>query len=1520
MDISDDVNPGDKEEQYSLSALQQGMLFQHLSAPGAGTDIEQLVCTLREKLSIPFLRRAWERVVERHAVLRSAFQWGSSGEPVQAVQRQVAVPWQEHDWRQFSGLEQAEHLAAFLTEDRRRGFNMGVPPLLRLTLLRTGEAEYQLIWTYHHVMLDGRALPLVLNEVFAFYEAFERGQDLDLKLPRPYRDYIEWLQSQDLSMAETFWRSKLKGFIAATPLGVDKAPGLPANVTDYRHQSIFLGEAATAALSKFARNHQLTVNTLIQGAWALLLSRYSGDEDVVYGGVRTTRRSAIEGADEMVGLLINTVPMRVRVTPEIRLLDWLKQLRAEWSAIDVYEHTPLRLIQKWSEIPAGKPLFESIVMFENYQLDARMRAQGGNWSNRSFRLYGQTNFPITLKVYSGVDLCLYMEFDSGRLDPSMITRMLNHLKRLLEGMLEDPQRCLKDLPLLTQEERHQLIVEWNDTQVDYPKDVLLHQLFEAQVECGPEAVALVGPSLALGAASQVRLSYAELNHRANQLAQHLQTLGVGPEVLVAVCMERTVEMIIGLLAILKAGGAYVPLDPAYPPDRAAFILEETQAAVVLTQLSLACSLPRCRAHVLCLDHPTVQAEIHKLSGCNTGFSRDNQRQSNLAYVIFTSGSTGWPKGVQIEHGAVVNFLESMAREPGLKAEDVLVAVTTLSFDIAGLELFLPLTKGARIVVAGREAVMDGRSLGELLETSQATVMQGTPSTFRALLESGWAGRKEMKILCGGEALTPELARELIPRCSSLWNMYGPTETTIWSTIWQVTSAEGPISIGRPIANTQVYLLDTQQQLVAPGAPGELCIGGDGLARGYLHKPEMTAERFIPNPFNTILSSRLYKTGDLARYLPDGNLECFGRLDQQVKIRGFRIELGEIEAVLRQHPAVEQAAVIAREDAPGGKRLVAYVVPNPKYQSDASGAESQSEHLGAWQAIWDRTYHGMPEVDDGTFNIAGWNSSYTGKPIPEEEMRIWVDTTVLRILALRPRHIWEIGCGTGLLLYRLAPHCAHYYATDFSANAVRALQQQISASDSLSSRVVVQQADAEDFTGIRAGSFDAVILNSIVQYFPSINYLVRVLEGVVKAVKPGGAIFLGDIRSQPLLEAFHASVQLHQAPASLPCFELRQRIQNALSRERELTISPGFFTALRKTLPAITQVEMQLKRGSYHNEMTVFRYDVVLLVSKAVMSARDWVQFDWQECGFSASDLHRYLVQERPSALVLTGVPNARLERELGMLEMLASADCPATVGELREALRRETASVGMEPEVFWTLGDSLGYAVQVRWADTGARGSYDVVFVRRVRNTGHGTANSLFHFPDEANAPKAWSAYANNPLEGMFIRNLMPQLRAFLEKKLPEYMVPSAFVLLDKLPLTPNSKLDRKALPSPGDSRVDLEGAWAPPENEAEQVIARVWEELLGVSRVGRDNNFFDLGGDSLLLIRVHIKLEQAFARPLPVVEMFRHPTVKSLAEYLTDQEAEATTLTRNREQIERHKQLAQRRLQRRKQITMAEG
>jgi len=914
------------EDIYPLSPMQEGLLFHSLFAPASGVYVGQKSYELQGRLDIDAFKRAWQEVIDRHPILRTAFVWGDREKPIQIVGSRVKFPLEQQDWRGLSSSQQAKQLKAFLQSDRHRGFELSKAPLMRLTLIQLFEDTYQFTWSHHHLLLDGWSLPLLFKEVLAFYEAFCLNQNLHLKSPRPYRDYIAWLQQQDITQAEEFWRHQLSGFCKPTPLVVDhlsKSPIDQSVKTEdcFAKQHLQFSATDTAKLQSFARQHQLTLSTLIQGVWALLLSRYSAEDDVVFGVTSSGRPTDLAGSESMIGNFINTLPMRVKVTPEEPLLPWLQQLQKQQIDSRQYEYSPLVEIQGWSEVPRGTPLFESIIVAENYLMTPALRKWRGNLKISQVHSILETHYPLTLLVGVYPQFLIDIAYDSHRFEADTIARMLGHVRTLLEGIVANPSRCLSSLPILTEAEQHQQLIEWNQTEAEYP-EACLHELFEVQVERTPDAVALVF--------EEHHLTYRELNERSNQLAHYLQGQGVGPESLVGVCLERSVEMVIALLGVLKAGGAYVPIDPSHPSERLTYILEDTQLSILLmSRATLAEQLSLSSVQVVDLNTDWLSIAQE----CLIVPAVPSRSPQHSAYVIYTSGSTGTPKGVQMPHEAISNHMAWMQENLSLTTLDKVPFKTPFSFDASIWEIYAPLLAGAQLVVAAPEGHRDITYLTRLILRKEITVLQLVPSLFQVFLEAPNIEQYCQSLhtlFCGGEVLSTNLQERFWARSldSKLCNLYGPTETCIDTTSWECEQiCDSPtVPIGRPIANTQVYVLDQAGQPVPVGVPGELHIGGIQLARGYYRRPGLTAERFVPHPFSETPGARLYKTGDLVKYRPDGTLEYLGRLDHQVKLRGFRIELSEIERVLEQHPEVAQAVVVAHGAESTATQLVGYVVP------------------------------------------------------------------------------------------------------------------------------------------------------------------------------------------------------------------------------------------------------------------------------------------------------------------------------------------------------------------------------------------------------------------------------------------------------------------------------------------------------------------------------------------------------------------------------------------------------------------
>jgi amino acid adenylation domain-containing protein len=906
--------------------MQKGMLFHTLFCPASGTYLQQLVGDLREPLDVVAFAGAWQQVIDRHGVLRTSFHWRDRDEPVQTVKRTVELAVDYYDWTRLNDDEVQAWLEKYLTDDRRRGLSADAAPLMRLALFQLSDASFRLVWTSHHALMDGRSRLLVLKEVFAIYEALRRGETPALAAPRPYADYIEWLYQQDTSQAESYWRNLLAGFNAPTALVTAREPNTNNGAQPvYREQKLKLTAALTAKLHALAEQHNLTLNTIVQGAWALMLSRYSGTQDVVFGATRACRRFDLAGAETMIGLFINTLPVRARLAPEVTMLAWLKELRAQNVAVRDYEHTPLADVQCWSEMPKGGSLFDTLIVFENYQLNDALRAEGEQWENREFELRGQTHYPLTLTGCAGAELRLKIAYDPQRFDDAAVTRKLAYLQTVFEVFTQDPERKLGDVPLLTADEQQEILLDWNDTTRPYPEGMGLHQLFEAQAARTPDAIAI--------AAAELQLTYAALDSAANRVARRLRALGVGPEKLVGVCTRRSAQMVAALLGVLKTGGAYVPLDPAYPQERLAFMVADSEAVALITERGLEANLPGHNARVVYLDELVAPDAAEAVAPLPTAFTPDH-----LAYVIYTSGSTGRPKGVAIAHRSAVTLVHWAAEIFSPASLAGMLAATSVCFDLSIYELFVPLAVGGSIIMA-ENAI----ELPHLAEARRVTLINTVPSAMTELIRVNGVPSSVVTVNLAGEPLPAALAQAAYTQGSvtAVYNLYGPTEDTTYSTYALVPRTADHVTIGRPVAGTSAYIVNERGVPVPVSVTGELFLGGAGLARGYLARPELTAERFVPDPFSPTPGARLYRTGDLTRFLPDGELDYLGRIDHQVKIRGFRIELGEIEAELARHTSVSRAVVVARADGAGGsQQLVAYVVSE-------GGAVANAGELKGW---------------------------------------------------------------------------------------------------------------------------------------------------------------------------------------------------------------------------------------------------------------------------------------------------------------------------------------------------------------------------------------------------------------------------------------------------------------------------------------------------------------------------------------------------------------------------------------------
>ncbi|WP_225728603.1 non-ribosomal peptide synthase/polyketide synthase [Nocardia sp. JCM 34519.1] len=1428
-----------RPEVVPLSFAQRRLWFVHrLEGPSATYNIP-LVARLTGVFDARVFAAAVGDVVARHEGLRTIFA-EVDGEPVQRVldAADVEVP------VTVAAVKAAE-LNAAVTAAVRYGFDLSTEIPLRVNVFRSDNDECVLVLVLHHIAGDGWSMTPLLRDLALAYTARLDNRAPGWKpLPVQYVDYTlwqqEWLGSATdpesvLSRQFDYWRRELDGLPEQLRLPTDRPR---PHVASYRGDMVLFDIDAEIrnAVERLAVREGATVSMVLQSALAVLLFKLGAGEDIPIGSPIAGRTD--EALADLVGFFVNTWVLRAGVTPAASFTEILSQVRAKALAAYENQDAPFELLVELLNpvrSAAHHPLFQVSLAFQNNTMPTVELAGVG------FEAYpasiAASRFDLFFNIADapgGHTWNGFVEYATELFDRSTVETMVERLISVLRQVISDPSGAVGSLDILGGDERRLVLHRWNDTAVPVDSNQTLVGLFRAQVAATPDATAVV--------CGATELSYRELDIRADRLARVLVSRGVGPETIVAVALPRSVELIVALLAVLRAGGGYLPIDPAYPSDRLAFILADAAPVSVVTDRATAKVLPHNEIPHLYLDAlDTVVVDV-----------RDRVRPQNLAYLIYTSGSTGIPKGVAISHRNVVNLVA--AARPVAAADRMLVHSST-AFDASTYEIWPALCCGAVLVLADEQR-SDPAEITRLIEARSVTKMFVTPPLFSALLDYVESlpdnpFRTLTQILAGGAELTAAVVRRLNAHYAGIqvMNGYGPTETTAFATVFEAADDSGDVSvpIGSALANVRVYVLDSGLMPVPVGVPGELYIAGAQLGRGYRGRAGLTASRFIADPFDPA-GGRLYRTGDVVRWDSGGQLEFVGRVDDQVKIRGFRVEPGEVEAVLAQHPSVSQAVVVARE-TDGGKQLIGYVV------ADRSGPVVGADELvGQWRRVYDDLYSGS-ENRGIEADFSGWNSSYTGAPIPLEQMREWRSATVERVRGLRPRRVLEIGVGSGLLLSQLAPDCEEYWATDFSATTIATLRQRLGALDAeWVDRVALSVRTADDIDGLPENHFDTVVLNSVVQYFPGQGYLREVLERVRGLLVPGGAIFIGDVRNLALLEEFTTAVQIVRGGGDDPA-AVGARVRRDISAEQELLLAPEYFTSLGMA------VDIRLKRGYAVNELSRYRYDVVLRDSTA-LSVADVPKFEFHD----HDSLRTLLESRRRGGIRVTGIPHAGLIDEVEATRRIRAGLPTDNSGVGFEGLLdtgADRTGGGLLPEDVYVLGERYGYTTAVTWS--AENGSMDAVFV----DTASGPLTDVY-------LPSSAAVHANNPQAGL----LSADVRRWVGERLPEFMVPSVVMVIESMPLTANGKVDRKVLPDP---EFASSVAYRAPVGERERMLAALFAEILGLDRVGVDDDFFALGGHSLLATRLTSRIRAVLGAEVPVRAIFDSPTVAQLAARLDD-------------------------------------
>ncbi len=1415
---------------------------------------ESVSLLITGNLNFEALKSAVNSLVLRHEALRSTI--SPDGELL-IIYKDMPVSLQPEDISGLPAAEKKNKLTAFLQREVNTPLNLHTGPLLRVFLHKTDELEYYFTIIKHHIIGDGWSTGIMLEDLGKLYSANIEGEDPLLEPASQISDYASAQAHFELTPeyqeTEKYWLDLYKDGAPVLDLPTDRPRPSPRSYKGNRIDHPLSKETADQLKSIGVKAGASLVTTLL-AAFEIFLYRETHQRDIVVG--LPASGQAASGLNNVVGHCVNLLPLKTYIDPDITFADYLKKRRKE--VLDAYDHQRLTFGELIKKLYIARDASRIALVPVMFNIDMGMD-NGVFFEGLKYTLVSNPrayeNFELYLNATGSKEgIVLEWSYNTDLFDAATIEAFHNTYHTILEKIITNKDVSIASLAR-NEEEKVAIAI---GAVIDIPFANTINTLFANAVKQYPNKVAV--------RFNNEFLTYQQLYDKADQLSAYLCQCGIETGDIVALSLDRSVEMLVCLLAVLKSGGVYVPLDPEYPFDRVKFMLEDSSAKLLLTSGKYKGRFnTNCREIVVSDLWPGID-------NIKTQLPEKNIDGHNLAYILYTSGSTGNPKGVQVTHRNLVNFLISMKAVPGISDTDRLLAVTSISFDIAGLELYLPLVSGAELVLADNETVRDGRLLLNILEHNNISIMQATPSTWQMLLDAGWQKNDRIKILSGGEALPKVLADNLLTRGSELWNMYGPTETTIWSTVKQIRPHDKQLTIGFPIGNTQVYILDEKGSPLPANRPGEIYIGGDGVAAGYLNRPELTAEKFVADIYSENTGNKLYRTGDLGKITDTGEILCLGRIDHQVKIRGHRIELGEIETAISKQERVKQAVVLAREDTPGDKRLVAYVTLNEK-------PESTDGQL--WKDRWDTLYEIGAEdkqklsvIDqdiDGTLIEHLHNSEELARQAEE-----WLHNSVTRIKELKAKRIYEIGSGAGQILFEVAPGADYYLATDFAPAAINNLNKRLQADPEKWKHVKAIVAAANDFSAIDHIPVDLVVLNSVAQYFPDANYLIGVIQQAAKAVKDGGCIFIGDMQGKNSLEMYHAMDHYPRASAQATIKSFKAVVANRVRIEEEFVADPAFFYLLPKLIPQITGVDFQLRKGKLWYEATKYHYDVWLYVNTPVAVTRADTSASWSDIR-TIERLEHLLVANPGTVVEVKNIVNARTVQDHKLLQLLATHEPDL----LLTGIKNEMSGIdpGTAPALFWELGAKLNYNAHVRWTTDGTDGLFDVVFIPDSQQllvpanpSNETSSTNIFDF---ARAPL--------PKDTLHIpEELVRKWKEKLSNFLPAYMVPSDFVALTGFPLTPNAKIDRKALPKPQFKRLAEKTGKSVVLTKNEELITDIWADILGLEDLSPSDDFFQLGGHSLLAVKVMVAIEKRTGKRLTITSLFDNPTIEKLAKQLS--------------------------------------
>ena len=1388
---------------------------------------------LKGYLETQALLTAIQTIVARHEALRTVFD-EDHGQPYQRILD--AATWQLNEII----LEREEEIklldSKILPLLVTKPFDLSNDHPLRATLIRMKDSEHLLVITLHHISADGWSESIIIRELTALYSASINGQPHTLwPLKLQYSDYSIWqrslLQTDIFHRKLDYWKEKLAD-ISSLNLPTD----YPRRISTNRPGALIsfkIQKDLTDSLKLASLHHGCTLFMMLLAALKALLYRYAGQADICIGSPIANRdQHEVEG---LVGFFVNMLVLRTNLDGNLTVGELIKRVKE--TSLDAFEHGEMpfekivETVVKERDL-SKTPLFQVMFVLQN-NVKANLTLPGLQVSSHPLT-HGTSKFDFTFSIDETNDgLRLDIEYCTDLYHVESVRRMAGHYENLLRAFVEETLCSIGEIEMLSAPEIAEVTRSFNKTTADFSKEDTVIDLFRAQALRTPDQLAI--------RFEEKELTFRELDELSDKVCGFLRTQSIQSRSIVPICAERSLEMAIGILGILKAGAAFVPLDPDYPRERISYMLEDVASSVVLTTTYCQRLIPKGEQYTFFILQEIIKSKFRNISGANP-------RKEDLSYVIYTSGSTGKPKGVMIEHRHLSNFLQGVSDSLSFKPGSTLLSVTTYSFDIFYLELFLPLINGGTVVLVSREDSSDGYRLSEKIHSYRPTYLQATPTTWQMLLYCGWQNQYDTELLVGGEALSEELKEELAKR-GVVWNLYGPTETTIWSTFKRLEVGNA-VTVGIPLPNTRIYILSSQNQLCPVGIAGEICIGGESVARGYLNKCELTEERFTTLSIADGIQERIYRTGDTGRWINKGDIEYLGRVDDQLKIRGHRIETGEIENVLGELEIIQHAVVVPKT-LQGDTKLICYYQPNEKLFRNFE-TEWQTRHVENWQELYDLEYSKTDTVSE-EFNTGIWKNSFTGEHIPDVQMREWVDDIVAVILSGKTENVLEIGCGTGLIFYQLVGKVKKYLGVDVSRTSI----------DKLKNRHIQERANythAEFFVGaadelplMAKDDFDTIIVNSVIQYFPGEAYLSNVIKKCISLLRPGGRLIIGDIRDYRLLKLFKSRLLLHKMPELIRSKDFMWEVDQEFLREEELCVSPDFFYKLRNEIEQINHVEIEWKQGTYINELTQYRYTAVIHVgmSKDAL-VPDWIHFNGGVKKVVLSQLVR-----GDTMIAIRDIPNPRLLKDMDLYYFIDGKSNKASKEFERDS----------EVNTILQAANTHGYVSRLMLSE-------DPLSINLVLEKGkrfNGFIRSPFNYSRQG-------AISNIPLFSEISSSLPNKFRTHLLSQLPEYMVPSDFISVQNLPLTNNGKIDRKFLREASLRATGSSRHFVAPTTDVEEMIAGIWQQYLGVAQIGVNENFFELGGHSLLATRVISAIRNATKTEISIRDLFLNPTIAELA------------------------------------------